>query len=325
MSDDAQPPAPELLTVPPEDAGRRADVWLAAASGRSRSRVQALILDGRVHVRDGTGAEYRPHASLRVVPGMEFSVEEPPPAPVDVAPQDIPLAILYEDDAILVLDKQAGLVVHPAPGHEDGTLVNALLHHCEGKLPVINGEERPGIVHRLDRFTSGLLVVGKTADALRGLAAQFQEGKVHKIYAALVHGIPRPASGHIETLIGRKSSDRKKMAVVESGGRMAITDYETRNLFTAANGALLDVRIATGRTHQIRVHMRHIGHPVMGDPDYGSGRLDNALGIPRGRQFLHARSLSFLHPVTGEPLAFESPLPEDFEAALRIVRETAHF
>ena len=309
----------ELYTVPSDAAGLRADVWLASASGRSRSRLQSLLADGHVS-RVENGRETPFASSLRIAPGMAFVVREPPPAPAIAAPQDIPLSIVHEDADIIVLDKQPGLVVHPAPGHEDGTLVNALLHHCGGSLPVINGEERPGIVHRLDQFTSGLLVVAKTDAALRALAAQFQEGAVHKTYFALVHGIPRPPEGHIETLIGRSPSDRKKMAVVEQNGRIAITDYRTVDIFLGANAAMLEVRIATGRTHQIRVHMRYIGHPVVGDPEYGNSRRDNALGISRGRQFLHAGKIRFTHPVTGLEMEFESPLPPDFTTARETLR-----
>ena len=304
----------ERYTVPPDAAGLRADVWLASASGRSRSRIQSLLAGGHAS-RVENGREVAFAASFRIAPGMVFVVREPPPAPAVAAPQDIPLSIVHEDADLIVLDKPPGLVVHPAPGHEDGTLVNALLHHCGGNLPVINGEERPGIVHRLDQFTSGLLVVAKTDAALRALAAQFQEGAVHKTYYALVHGIPRPPEGHIETLIGRHPTDRKRMAVVEQNGRTAITDYRTVDIFLGANAAMLEVRIATGRTHQIRVHMRYIGHPVVGDPEYGNPRRDNALGIPRGRQFLHAGRLCFTHPATGETMEFSSPLPEDFKAA----------
>ena len=306
----------EVYTVPEDAEGQRADAWLASVSGRSRSRIQMLLDGGHIRLADGSAL----HASRRITPGMAFEIEEPPPASVGIVAQDIPLSIVYEDADLIVLDKPAGLVVHPAPGHDDGTLVNALLHHCGGALPVINGEERPGIVHRLDQFTSGLLVVAKTDAALRGMVEQFQSGGVHKTYVALVHGVPRPASGHVETLIGRSPTDRKKMAVVERNGREAVTDFRTVGIFLQSDMALLEVTIATGRTHQIRVHMKHIGHPVAGDPVYGNPRRDNALGIPRGRQFLHARYLSFAHPVTGEALSFEAPLPEDFEAILRQVR-----
>ena len=307
---------PDVYTVPDNAPPDRVDVWLAQASGRSRSRIQSFIDKGLVAF-DGRPLE---NASLRVRPGMAFSVEEPPPEHAKLVPQDIPLSILYEDDALLVVDKPAGLVVHPAAGHPDGTLANALLHHCGEHVPTIHGEMRPGIVHRIDQFTSGLLVVAKTDAALASLGEQFQTHSVRKIYQCAVHGIPRPASGRVETLIGRNPKDRKTMAVVESNGRPAVTNYETADIFLHAGAALLEVRIETGRTHQIRVHMRHIGHPVVGDPEYGLARRDAALGIPHTRQLLHAWRLSFAHPATGETMSFESPLPADFEEALAILR-----
>ena len=306
----------ELYSVPDDAPPDRVDVWLAQATGRSRSRIQSLIDSGYV-ARDGYPLL---SASPRVRPGMVFSIDEPPPELALLVPQDIPFPVVLEDDAIIVVDKPAGLVVHPAPGHPDGTLANALLHHCGDHLPTINGEIRPGIVHRLDQYTSGLMVVAKTNDSLTALGAQFQAGGVHKTYACLVHGIPRPPSGHVETLIGRNPRDRKKMAVVERDGKRAVTDYRTADILLGANAALLDVDIATGRTHQIRVHMQHIGHPVAGDGYYGAPRRDDALGIPRGRQFLHARRLAFAHPATGEPLVFESPLPPDFADVLARLR-----
>lgn len=307
---------PDVYTVPDDAPPDRVDVWLAQAAGRSRSRIQSLIDKGYV-TRDGERLE---NASPRVRPGMVFEIDEPPPEYAKLVPQDIPLSIVYEDDAILVVDKPAGLIVHPAAGHPDGTLANALLFHCGESVPTINGEMRPGIVHRIDQFTSGLLVVAKTNDALTALGDEFQNHQVRKIYQCVVHGVPRPASGRIETLIARNPKDRKTMAVVEANGRTAVTNYETRDIFLAANAALMEVRIETGRTHQIRVHMRHLGHPVVGDPEYGWPRRDAALGIPHERQLLHAWHLSFAHPLTGEPLEFESPLPADFTAALERLR-----
>ena len=298
-------------TEPP--GGTRADMALAHAAGISRSRAKAFVLEGRVAL-DGRPLD-APDATVRA--GASFAVDWPEePAPTDLAAQDIPFGILYEDADILVIDKPAGLVVHPAAGHADGTLVNAILHHCGPSLRGIGGERRPGIVHRLDRFTSGAMVVAKTQAALDGLAAQFKGISVHKRYLALVHGVPEPPFGHVENEIGRHPTDRKRMAVVTRGGRLAITDYATARVFPESGAALLEVAIATGRTHQIRVHMRHIGHPVVGDPLYGSAALDRDLGVEPGRHFLHARLLSLRHPATGEDMTFSAPVPADMAALL---------
>lgn len=312
----------EHFQVPDEAVGLRADAWLASVTGLSRSRIQAFLDQGLVRMAGAPEEAFAPFsmASRKVARGMVFEVTEPAPAAGLVA-QDIPLDIVYEDEDLLVVNKPAGMVVHPAPGHEDGTLVNALLHHCAGHLPADNGEERPGIVHRIDQFTSGLLVVAKTEEALHGLVARFQAGSIHKTYLALVHGIPRPAVGHVETLIGRSPTHRQKMAVVEENGREAITDYRTTGINMSSNTSLLEVVIATGRTHQIRVHMKHLGYPVIGDPVYGNPKRDNALRIPRGRQLLHSWKLAFEHPVTLEMLEFEAPIPEDFAAAQRLLRQ----
>ena len=307
------------LVIPLEYEECRVDKCVSELMGDrlSRSAIQKLIKSGELLVN---GTECKTSTCVQVDDVVSFMLKDP--IEPNIEAQDIPLGILYEDEDLLIVDKPKGMVVHPAPGHGDGTLVNALLHHCGGRLPVINGEERPGIVHRLDQFTSGLLAVAKTDAALRGLAAQFQGGGVHKTYLALVHGIPRPATGHVETLIGRSPTDRKRMAVVERNGRPAVTDYRTADIFLASDAAMLEVEIATGRTHQIRVHLRHVGHPVAGDPVYGNARRDNALGVPRGRQFLHAWRLRIAHPTTGKALAFETPPPEDFEAARRLLKGT---
>lgn len=299
------------LCASPEDARGRLDAWLAARTPLSRARIQSLMEAGCVSV-DGVAVS---EPSRKVRPGMRVEIVEPPPVPTETLPQDIPIPVVYEDADLLVLDKPAGLVVHPAPGHADGTLVNALLHHC-GDLPGIGGEQRPGIVHRLDRDTSGLMVVAKSETAMRGLVALFQSGAVRKVYQALVHGIPVPPSGRIETRIGRSPRDRKRMAVLDHGGRPAISEYRIVESFPARDVAWVAVRIETGRTHQIRVHLQHIGHPVCGDPVYGNARRDRALGIPSERQLLHAWQLSFLHPVTQQPLSFEAPLPPDFATVL---------
>lgn len=311
-----RPPARRDLTVRSEDAGGRVDAWLAAQSGLSRARIQQLIAVGAVLLDDTPLAD----PSRRVRAGMRAVLEEPPDREPETLPQDIPFPILFEDAELLVLDKPAGLVVHPAPGHPDGTLVNAILHHC-GDLGGIGGERRPGIVHRLDRDTSGVMVVAKTQRTLDHLQHQFQEGQTRKLYRALVHGLPSPPAGRIETQIGRSPRDRKRMAVLPRGGRRALTFYQVLETFGASDAADLEVRIETGRTHQIRVHLHHLGHPVLGDPVYGRPRRDRTLLPGAARQLLHAWRLSLLHPRTGARLDFEAPLPADFLAAREALRE----
>lgn len=307
------------LRVEPEAAGRRLDAWLGetARAGLSRSQAQQLIRAGAVLV-DGHGV--KPHHKL--LRGQTVSVEAPAPrAPPELLPQEIPLEILHEDTDLIVVNKPSGLVVHPACGHADGTLVNALLFHCRD-LAGIGGELRPGIVHRLDRDTSGALVAAKHADSAVNLMRQFKNRRVSKQYLALVWGRPAPPAGRIETLIGRSSQDRKKMSTRSAHGRLAISEYETLENFAATS--LLAVRIATGRTHQIRVHMAHLGHAVVGDADYGSrGRGRDPLAEAAPRQMLHAWKLSFLHPRTGAPLVFTAPIPEDMAALLDALRRRA--
>ena len=292
----------------------RLDAWLAAAAGISRERAKRLIAGGSARGEGGAPLS----GKKPVEPGMKIFLDEPPPEPAGLVPQDIPLAIVHEDDSILVVDKPAGLVVHPAAGHPDGTLVNAVLHHCPGVLSV-GGEMRPGIVHRLDRDTTGLLVVAKNDAALVALQTAFKAGTVRKTYLAVTCGVPEPAAGRLETNIGRSPRDRKKMAVVEPpAGKPAATDWEIAEDF--GESALLRVRIHTGRTHQIRVHMASIGCPVAGDRDYGSAAADSVLPFRPGRQMLHAWRLALPHPSTGETLCFEAPPPPDFAdlvAALR--------
>ncbi len=296
------------LTALPEDRGLRLDAWLAKRLPElSRARLQALITQGCVTLQN------RPvKASLKVVPGLTASVEIPPPQPATPQPEPIPLHIIYEDADIVVLDKPAGLVVHPAAGHASGTLVNALLHHCPD-LQGIGGELRPGIAHRLDRDTSGLMVAAKNDAALTGLQAQFKAHQVRKVYLAIAAGQPDPPSGRIESLIGRSAQDRKKMSARPARGRSAVTHYETVRAY--GDWSLLRVRIETGRTHQIRVHLSHLGHPVAGDPVYGRGPAVS-LPAPAPRQMLHAAELAFTHPRTGKPLAFQAPLPPDMQRLL---------
>ena len=265
---------------------------------RSRSFLQKLIEDRQVLVND------RPaKASYKVHLGDTVSVTISPPRPLATTAEEIPLAIFYEDADLIVVNKPAGMVVHPAAGNYAGTLVNALLHHCRGQLAGIGGVERPGIVHRLDKGTSGCLVVAKTDAAHQALVAQFKERGVTKVYRAVCQGRFQKLAGKIETLIGRSERDRKKMSARVSRGREAVTDY--RVVKQAAEWALVELTIHTGRTHQIRVHMAHIGHPVVGDAMYG--RKD----ISVDRPLLHAYKLAFAHPRTGQRLEFVAPLPDD--------------
>ncbi len=300
------------FTVLAAEAGARLDVWLRGRlTGYSRARLQALVREGRVRVN---GEPARPSQPVRGDERVEVCV--PPPRPVALRPEAMPLAILYEDADLLVLDKPPGLVVHPAAGHADGTLVNALLHHCRD-LAGIGGEQRPGIVHRLDKDTSGVMVVAKHAAAMESLAAQFKAGGVSKRYTALVRGVPARSTGRVETLIGRSAHDRKKMSARPASGRPALTTWTVEERFAGA--ARLAVRIATGRTHQIRVHLAHIGHPVLGDCQYG--RRPTVPGVAAApRQMLHATELAFTHPRTGERVQFEAPLPPDMEAVLAALR-----
>lgn len=303
-----------------DSAGARLDKALAGlVPALSRERLKALILEGRV--TGGTGEAVR-DPSRKVDPGQRFTLHVPEAVPADARPQDIPLSIVHEDEHLIVIDKPAGLVVHPAAGNPDGTLVNALLHHCAGGLSGIGGVARPGIVHRIDKDTSGLLVVAKTDAAHEGLARQFKDHSISRRYQAIVSGLPRPVTGTIDTWIGRSDRDRKKMAVQREGrGKHAITHYHVLEALTGA--ALVECRLETGRTHQVRVHMSHIGHPLLGDPVYRTrakalGTILNALAFRR--QALHAASLGFIHPVTGKKLEFESPLPADMQQLLSRLR-----
>jgi 23S rRNA pseudouridine1911/1915/1917 synthase len=289
----------------------RLDKVLAEASGLSRARVQALIDEGRIEL----AGQPVTAASSKVSEGTPFRIIIPPAAEAEARPQDIPLVIAHEDAHLIVIDKPAGMVVHPAAGNPDGTLVNALLHHCRGQLSGIGGVARPGIVHRIDKDTSGLLVAAKTDAAHEGLARQFAAHSVHRRYLAVCAGHPAPPAGTIDARLGRSDADRKKMSVLpnnSSRGKHAITHYTT--LETLAGAALIACRLETGRTHQVRVHCASIGHALLGDPLYG--RTPKALRallerIGFARQALHAAELGFVHPVTGEVLQFTSPLPHD--------------
>ncbi|MBN8898009.1 MAG: RNA pseudouridine synthase [Rhodospirillales bacterium 69-11] len=317
---DPEPP-PFQITADPAAAGQRLDRFLADAIGTlSRSRVKTLIEDGRA-ARDGRVVR-EPADPVRA--GAAYTLRLPAPEPARPEAQAIPLTILYEDADLIVLDKPAGLVVHPAPGNPDGTLVNALLAHCGPDFTGIGAERRPGIVHRLDKDTSGVMVVAKTQLASDKLTAAFAARDLDRAYLALCWGLPTPGSGEIEGAIGRDKRDRKRMALVTTGGKPALTRYRTLQAWAAAV-ALLECRLATGRTHQIRVHLSSRGHPIVGDPLYLRRAPAVARSLPqpaRGvlldfpRQALHAARLGFAHPRTGAPLSFQTGPPPDMQSLL---------
>lgn len=298
------------FAVEERDAGQRLDVFLARASGLSRARIHDLIGQGAVLV---DGRSQKPRHVVRL--GERATLVVPDLTPLPLRAEPIPLDILYEDEHLLVLDKPAGLAVHPGAGRTTGTLVNALLAHC-GNLLGIGGVERPGIVHRLDRDTSGVMVVAKSETAHASLSGQFKNRVVRKRYLALVHGALTRETGRIEAAIGRRRHDRKRMGVTGDGGRSACTTYRVRRRFLGMT--LLELGLETGRTHQIRVHLAHIGHPVVGDATYGGRRERRASSPGEGkpsRQMLHAWSLAFRHPLTDAWLEFNAPPPPDFLAA----------
>jgi len=315
------------------EGGERLDRFLsqtAAARGLalSRTRLKALIEAGQVTV---DGAEARDPAA-RVAEGAQIALAVPPAEDAAIVGEDLPLTIAFEDEHLLIVDKPAGLVVHPAPGHAGGTLVNALIRHCGESLSGVGGVKRPGIVHRLDKDTSGLLVVAKNDAAHQGLAALFADhgrsGSLRREYRALVWGVPERAAGTVAAAIGRHPFSREKMAVVaDKRGRAAVTHWQVEERLGPAS--LVVCRLETGRTHQIRVHLAHIGHPLLGDSVYGAGFKTKASRLSEGaraaleafgRQALHAAILGFDHPITGEPLAFESPLPDDLDNLVSILR-----
>jgi len=313
------------VTAGADEAGRRLDRVLAAALPElSRSRLKALILEGRVAVAGAGAGAVISEPSRRVKPGERFDVTVPAPTPAVPAAQAMPLEILFEDDHLIVIVKPAGLTVHPAAGNPDRTLVNALIAHCGASLSGIGGVARPGIVHRLDKDTSGVMVAAKTDRAHAALSQQFARHTIERAYLALVRGVPRPAAGRIEGTIGRSTRDRKKMAVVTRGGKAAATRYRVLRRYAAA-ASLVECRLETGRTHQIRVHMAHAGHPVLGDPVYGRARHRGAAEFPPSvrkvveafrRQALHAAVLGFDHPATGRRVRFEAPVPADFSSLI---------
>lgn len=297
-------PAPVRLTASAADAGKRLDLFLTAHfPNQSRTRLKEWIKDGHVRV---DGALARPSHPLRG--GETVEVEPAAPPPLRAAPEDLPLDVIYEDGDLIVVNKPAGMSVHPGAGRASGTLVNALLHHFE-TLSAVGGELRPGIVHRLDKDTSGVLVVARNDTAHRRLAAQFAARQVEKVYVALVEGVLKRDEGRIEKPIERDPVRRVRMTARTGAGRAAVTEYRVLQRFR--KHTYVEVRIGTGRTHQIRVHMASIGHPVAGDRLYG------ARAAACGRFFLHARRIAFRHPATGAPVTFEAPLAPELESWLQ--------
>jgi len=314
---------PEAIEVTLVDPAGRLDRALAdALPALSRARVQALMLEGAV-TRDAVKMD---DPSARAEPGS-YWLAIPPPAPATPLPEDLALSVLFEDAHLIVIDKPAGMSAHPAPGSPAGTLVNALIHHCGASLSGVGGVARPGIVHRLDKMTSGVMVAAKTDLAHRGLSALFAAHDIDRAYVALTRGVPAPAKGTVITRIGRSTRDRKKMAVLPAGGREAVTHYAVARAFGPRErplAAKVRCTLETGRTHQIRVHLAHKGAPCLGDPTYGAGAPAPAVKAAMTatglrRQALHAALLAFRHPITHEPLRFETEPPDDMaklEAAL---------
>jgi 23S rRNA pseudouridine1911/1915/1917 synthase len=299
-------------TVEMMDDGKRIDRWVSdEISNESRSRIQQLIKSGNISV-NGLSVK----TSYRMKTGDEVCVHVPEPEPLNVAPENIPLDIVYEDTSVIVVNKPRGMVVHPAPGHMGGTLVNALLGHCHD-LSGINGVMRPGIVHRIDKETSGLLMVAKTDEAHHSLAAQLKDKTTKRLYLAIVHGILPHDEGTINAPIGRADKDRKKMAVTDKNSKQAVTHFKVLERFSKFT--FVACRLETGRTHQIRVHMAFIGHPLAGDPKYGPRKT-----LPIQGQALHAAELGFVHPVTQKFMLFRAPLPEDMEHLLEGLRENQY-
>lgn len=299
-----------VFRILPEEAGIRADRYLAEhLPGYSRSYLQSLMEKQRLTI-DGKPAK----AGRKLRAGEMMGISVPEPEEPEVLPEEIPLSILYEDDALLVVDKPKGMAVHPAPGHPDGTLVNALLAHCRGSLSGINGVLRPGIVHRIDKDTTGALIVCKTDEAHRSIAAQLEVHSITRRYLGIVTGVPEETEGTVTGNIGRDPKDRKKMAVVREGGKPAVTHYRVLEVFRGF--ALCEFELETGRTHQIRVHMASRRHPLLGDAVYGGANSR----YPLEGQTLHAMVIGFVHPVTGAYMEFLAPLPDYFEQLLKKLR-----
>lgn len=314
------------VTITPDAAGERIDKALVRlCPGFSRSRLQNLIAQNELYLNDALCSD----SSRKVKAGDQILLALPDLEEADPQPQDIPLDIVFEDSHLLVINKAAGMVVHPAAGNPDGTLVNALLFHCGDSLSGINGVRRPGIVHRLDKDTSGLMIVAKTDQAHHTLSAQLQDRSLSRLYLALVMGVPLPPSGTIETMMGRHPTNRLRVAVVKKGGKDAVTHYKVRSAYHDTL-ALVECRLATGRTHQIRVHMESIGHPLIGDPLYGPPATTLQAKLRKGgyegegaativgfpRQALHATEIKFIHPQSNEMMTFSAPVPDDFSRLL---------
>jgi 23S rRNA pseudouridine1911/1915/1917 synthase len=309
---------PSELVITSGETPKRLDLFLANREPTlSRSALQRLIQDGRITVN---GLPVKP--SQKIKPGDRIVLDVPRPEPIELRPEPIPLSVLFEDEHLLVLAKPSGLVVHPAPGHWSGTLVNALLHRfksSEGSLSTIGGKERPGLVHRLDKETSGVMVVAKSDQAHRALAAQFKRHSITRVYETLVWGAPKKSDGVIDLAIGRDSKERKKFSARTARPKESVTAYRVEQRLGKA-ATLLAVFPRTGRTHQIRVHLASIGHPVLGDPTYGGRKVQALDGLTIGRVMLHARTLGFEHPVSHEYLEFSVPRPEDMEAVAQALR-----
>ncbi len=299
-------------------AGRLDRALANALPDLSRARIQALVTDNALTISGACVTDL----SSKKFDGCTFTLKIPAMKPDRAIAQSLPITIVYEDEHLLIVDKAAGMVVHPSAGHADGTLVNALLHHCKGQLSGIGGVERPGIVHRIDRDTSGLLVVAKSDAAHKGLAELFATHDIHRRYLAIIRGIPAPPAGTIHTHIGRSNFDRKKMAVLQdTSGKHAITHYKTVERFAAES--LVECTLETGRTHQVRVHLTHIGHPLIGDPTYGNRQKSYLIGPNQSkfeRQALHAAELGFIHPMTRIKLEFKSKMPADMQELLSLLR-----
>lgn len=318
------------LTVEAEHAGERLDRFLAAEAGElSRTRIKALVLESQVLINNVVCDS--PAHKLKA--GDNITIGIPAPRDDTPLPENIPLDIVYEDEALIVINKPVGLVVHAGAGHEDGTLVNALLHHCGDSLSGIGGVKRPGIVHRLDKDTSGLMLVAKTDKAHQALSAQLSDRSLHRRYKALVWGVPIPIKGIVDAPIGRHPTHRQKMAVIHRNGREARTHYMVVEDWGPV--AMVECDLESGRTHQVRVHMTHLGHPLIGDPLYGLARNGQVSRLKKAglegdlaeeiinfpRQALHAAEIAFIHPLTDEEMGFERPLPEDMERIISILNQ----